>query len=356
MGGFYRLESSDPEVTLETWTEAGVFTTRIVTPLGTLYEERVFNPASYSYGIRKYLLASPDEFPIVEYLMARLECRPTWDMYHAWSAALGDLAFPYAQLPYSGSGYLFSRYMEVENAVYAMYEAPGAVQQFVEAINTCNLRILDAVLDGPFATLIISDNYDSTVQTREVFDRYVRDYYREAARRLHSNGKYLAVHVDGESRGVLGWLADCGVDCVDALTPAPMFAHTPAQMRAEAGPEIILSGGIPATLFGPGATNEEFRDCVKRWLDTRLLSPRLLMAAGDQVPPEAPFERILALAELTAEYGRYLVGGVGTEVGERLRECERERPGKRNGTIDHSLSHSRNLSLTSSYGEILKSM
>jgi hypothetical protein len=305
MGGFYALESDDPEVRLESSTADGVFSTRIITPLGTLYEERVFNPVSYSYGIRKHLLDSPADFPIVEYLMARLQCRPRWERYHAWQAALGELAFPYAQLPYSGSGYLISRNMGVEKTIFAILDAPDAVTRLVAAINACNLRILDAILDGPFETLIISDNYDSNVQTRDFFDRYVRDYYTEVARRLHAVGKFLAVHVDGESRGVLGWLAACGVDCADAVTPASMFAHTPAQMRTEAGPDLILSGGIPATLFGPYVSDAVFEDCVKRWLDTRLVSPRLLMAAGDQVPIETPFHRIMRLPELVARYGRY---------------------------------------------------
>jgi hypothetical protein len=305
MGCFYTLASDDPEVRLETCTDDNVFSTRIVTPLGSLHEERVFNPASYSYGIRKHLLDSPADFPIVEFLMARLQCQPRWERYHAWQAALGDLAYPYAQLPYSGSGYLISRYMGVEKTIYAMLDAPDRVQRLVDAVNACNLRILDALLDGPFETLVISDNYDSNVQTRDFFDRYVRDYYTEVARRLHAQGKYLAVHVDGESRGVLGWLAACGVDCADALTPTPMFALTPAQMRADAGPDLILSGGIPATLFCPRVSDAEFADCVARWLDTRQASPRLFMAAGDQVPPEAPFERILMLAEVTAANGRY---------------------------------------------------
>ncbi len=305
MGGFYTLASDDPEVTLETRTENGVFSTRVVTPLGALREERVFNPASYSYGIRKHLLDSPADFPIIEYLMARLQCQPRWEWYRAWQTALGDLAYPYAQLPYSGSGYLISRYFGVEKTIYAILDEPDRVQRLVDAVNACNLRILDALLDGLFETLIISDNYDSNVQTRDFFDRYVRDYYTEVARRLHAKGKYLAVHVDGESRGVLGWLAACGVDCADAVTPAPMFALTPAQMRTEAGPDLILSGGIPATLFGPGVSDAQFDDCVKRWLETRLTSHRLFMAAGDQVPIETPFHRIVRLQELVATYGQY---------------------------------------------------
>ena len=305
MGAFYTLYSADPEVKLESRTEDGVFSTRITTPLGSLWEERVFNPDSYSYGIRKHLLQSPADFTIVEYLMEQLQCRPRWELYRDWQAALGDLAYPYAHLPYSGSGYLISRNMGVEATVYAILDEPAKVRRLVQAVNACNLRILDAILDGPFETLLISDNYDSNVQTRDFFDAYARDYYTEVARRLHARGKYLAVHVDGESRGVLGWLAECGVDCADALTPAPMFAHAPERMRAEAGPDLILSGGIPATVFGTTGSDAAFVECVKRWLDTRLASPRLIMAAGDQVPTDAPFHRIAMLPELVNKYGRY---------------------------------------------------
>lgn len=117
MGSFYSLYADDPEVKLESRTEDGVFSTRISTPLGAIYEERVFNPDSYSYGIRKYLLQSTDEFPIVEFLMDRLQCRPKWELYRAWQESLGELAYPYAQLPYSGSGYLMSRNMGVERTV-----------------------------------------------------------------------------------------------------------------------------------------------------------------------------------------------------------------------------------------------
>ncbi len=305
MGSFYGLESEDPDWRIESVTSDGIFTTRIVTPLGALWEERVFSPISYSYGISRYLLQSPEDFPIVEGLMARLCVRPKWERFHAWRDALGDLAYPYAQLPYSGSGYLMARYMDVADAVFAVQDEPEKTAQFIHAVNACNLRVLDAILDGPFETLIVSDNYDSNVQTRSFFDRYVRDYYTEVARRLHGVGKYLAVHVDGESRGVLRWLAECGVDCADAATPAPMFAQTPAEMRTEAGSALILSGGIPATVFGLTGTDAEFVSCVKRWLDLRLSSPRLIMAAGDQVPTDAPWHRIMMLSELVAEYGRY---------------------------------------------------
>ena len=305
MGRFYNLYSDDDKVNLESWTEEGSFRTRITTPLGSIEEERVFDKGSYSYNIKKHLLNSVEDFPIVEYLMERLKCRPNWDYYRDWEESLGDLAYIYVNLPYSGSGYLMARNMGVEKTVYAVMDHPEKVRSLVDSVNACNLRILDTIIDGPFDTLIISDNYDSNVQTKDYFDTYVRDYYTEVARRLHEKGKYLAIHVDGENRGIVKWLAECGVDCADAVTPAPMFSLTPKEIREEAGPDLILSGGIPATEFGKSGTDQSFIDSVKRWLDTRHQSSRLFMAAGDQVPTDAPWYRVEMIPELIDKYGQY---------------------------------------------------
>ena len=74
---------------------------------------------------------------------------------------------------------------------------------------------------------------------------------------------------------------------------------------AEAGPDLILSGGIPATVFGTTGSDAAFVECVQRWLDTRRVSSRLIMAAGNQVPPDAPWPRIAMLPDLVARYGGY---------------------------------------------------
>jgi len=305
MGSFYSLSVTDPNICIRSETANGVFTTTIITPLGKLTDERVFDPGSYSYNIRKHLLDSVDDFAVVRYVMEHYTVTTNWEKYHAWSEALGELAFPYVQLPYSGFGYLISRYFGIEKTTYAVYDHPDEVQSLVDAVNANNLRILDAIIDGPFQVVFISDNLDANVQGREFFYRFTRPYYSEVARRVHAQGKYLAVHVDGEMRGLLKPLAECGVDCIDAATPFPMFSLTPEQARFEAGNRMILSGGIPATVFGALGSEAEFEECVRRWLDTRHISPRLIMAAGDQVPTDAPYERIEKLERLVERYGKY---------------------------------------------------
>ncbi|MBN1541905.1 hypothetical protein JW992_07135 [candidate division KSB1 bacterium] len=305
-GNPFDIAYEDDSVFSENWTDDhGVFHTRITTPLGTICEERIFNPDSYSYHIHKWLVQDIRDLAVLEYALSRRSLHPRFERYLAWNQAAGDLAFPYVFLSYSGLGFLISRYMGIERTILAIYDYPQQVERFIRSVNACNLRLLDQLIDQPFDVLLVGDNHDSSVQSPDLFKRFTFDYYSEIARRLHAHGKYLAVHVDGEMRGLLQLLDACGVDCIDAATPSPMFSLTPENARAQAGDRLILSGGIPATVFGAGGSDAEFIESVKRWLDIRLCSPHLFLAAGDQVPPDAPWHRIEMLSELVDRYGRY---------------------------------------------------
>jgi hypothetical protein len=305
-GSHIEIYYDDETVQSKSWTDKqGVYHTQISTPLGSITEERVFSRESYSYHIQKWLIHNIHDLTIMEYAMKRRKIRPCFDRYKAWSNAAGDLGFLYTFLSYSGLGFLISRFMGVEKTILAMYDYPDEVGSFIRSVNEINLRMLDDIISGPFDVLIVGDNHDSNVQSPNMFKKYTFDYYQEVTRRVHAHGKYVAAHVDGEMRGLLRLMAECGVDCIDAATPAPMFSLTPEQARQETGNNMILSGGIPATVFGSIGTDEEFVESVKRWLDTKEISSRLILAAGDQVPTDAPWYRIEMLTELIDQFGRY---------------------------------------------------
>ena len=78
-----------------------------------------------------------------------------------------------------------------------------------------------------------------------------------------------------------------------------------AEARAKAGSDLILSGGIPNELWYVYSPLSQFEDAVKEWLALKDVSPALIAAAGDQVPPGAEESRILRMTELVEEYGYY---------------------------------------------------
>ncbi|MBN1352757.1 hypothetical protein JXJ21_25435 [candidate division KSB1 bacterium] len=305
-GSHFDIYFEDDSIQSQAWTDnKDVFHTQITTPLGTISEERVFSRESYSYHIQKWLVRDIGDLKVLEYALTQRKCRPRFDRYQSWANAAGEFGYIYTFLSYSGLGFLISRYMGVERTILAIYDYPAELEHFIRAVNESNLRILDEIIDCPFDVLIVGDNHDSSIQSPGLFKRFTYDYYQELARRIHQRGKYLAVHVDGEMKGLLELMAACGADCIDAATPAPMFSLTPQQARQEAGDHLILSGGIPPTVFGKTGSDRDFIDCVKKWLDTKNQSSRLILAAGDQVPIEAPWERIAMLAELVEQFGTF---------------------------------------------------
>ena len=77
------------------------------------------------------------------------------------------------------------------------------------------------------------------------------------------------------------------------------------ECREEAGPGMVLSGGVPPDVWGPAVPDEAFEKAVLDWLDIRRLSPRIVANAGDQVPPGAPEYRIEMMRELVESHGKF---------------------------------------------------
>jgi hypothetical protein len=202
-------------------------------------------------------------------------------------------------------GHLLNYWMGVEQVMYAAADWPETLRETVSRINANSLDLIDLLADSPAEVILMGDNFSSDIQPPHFFAEWSRDYYAEAIRRLHAAGKWVAVHIDGRLRGALGMFAELGADCADAVTPKPMGDLTPAECRLEAGPGMILSGGVSPDLWLPGAATPAFAEAVRAWLDLRSASPRLIANAGDQVPPGASEERIALMRDMVEAEGRF---------------------------------------------------
>jgi uroporphyrinogen-III decarboxylase len=123
------------------------------------------------------------------------------------------------------------------------------------------------------------------------------------ARIAHAHGKPLVSHLDGRLRGLLRTLAAMGIDGADAVTPAPWGDLSPQECRDEAGPAMVLSGGIPPDSFRPEVPLHVLDRQIEAWLALRRQSPALILAPGDQLPPDGQIDRVCRLVEAAAHDG-----------------------------------------------------
>ena len=279
-------------------------TWRIETPVGVIERRRRWEEQTYAWGISRWGIRTPDDLRVLASALDRRTYTPHWERLRAWQDCVGDLGVVYVSPGYSAMGMLLNYWMGVEQTLFAAVDFPGVLRETVDRINANLLDLVDLLATAPAEVVMMGDNFSSDVQPPRFFAEWSRAFYVEAARRLHAAGKRVVVHIDGRLRGALAMIRDAGADGADAVTPTPMGDLTPAECRAEAGPDFILSGGVSPELWLPEAPIDRFRRAVLDWLDLRRAGPRLIAAAGDQVPPGADESRIHLMRDLVEEHGR----------------------------------------------------
>jgi hypothetical protein len=308
LGAFYRV-TYGPDVQAEVTKvyHDGVpeIIWRFHTPLGSIERRRIWEETSYSWAITRWGVQSEQDLRVLGYALASRAYAPRWDRYQAWMDEVGDTGVVYLSAGYSALGHLLHYWMGVTGVAYAAADWPATLRQVVDQINDNNLKLIDLLAASPAEIIIMGDNFSGDIQPPRFFRRWSGAYYAEAIRRLHAAGKFVAVHIDGRLRGAIGMIRDVGADCGDAITPAPMGDLTPLECRAEAGPDFILSGGVPPDLWLPEAPREAFEKAVLDWLALKQFGPRFIANAGDQVPPHAEEARIEIMRELVEKHGRY---------------------------------------------------
>jgi Uroporphyrinogen decarboxylase (URO-D) len=308
LGSFFSARYGD-DVKAETYKEAiggsPAITWRLTTPLGSIERSRIWEEDSYSWGIREWGAQTENDLRVLGYALASRTYEPIWPHYKEWQDYIGDLGVTYMLVGYSAMGHIMNYWMGSVATVYAASDWPDTLHEVVDAINANCLKLIDLVAESPAEVVCMGDNFSSDLQPPAWYDVWSRLYYTEAIRRLHAAGKFVAVHIDGRLRGAITMIRDSGADAADAVTPVPTGDLTPAQCRAEAGPNFILSGGIAPALWLPNVDIRAFERAVIEWLETRTQSPRLIANAGDQVPPGAEERRITLMRDLVEEYGRF---------------------------------------------------
>lgn len=306
LGSFYEIQHApDVESTGKKSDDGRTITWRIETPLGAIERTRRWEEANYAWGMESWGVKTENDLKVLAYAMASRTFAPRWDRYQAWVDAVGDIGVVYVSPGYSAVGLLMHYWMGVEGFLYATVDMPGVLRDTVDAINDNLLGLVEILAESPVEFVIMGDNFSSDLQPPRFFDVWSRPYYDACIARLHRAGKFVAVHIDGRLRGSLGMIRDTDADCADAVTPKPSGDLTARECRDEAGDDFILSGGVPPNLWLPEVEVEEFKRSVLDWLALRHRTPRLIAAAGDQVPPFAEESRIALMRDLVEEYGRY---------------------------------------------------
>lgn len=297
LGSFYR-ETHHASVRVDSGVRGEIYFHRFETPVGTVEEQREWSPVTFSWPITHHMIQDVADLKVIRYVFQHIQYGANWDLFREVDEQVGELGLPLVQVPYTGMGFFMSRYAGVERTVLLAADEPAEFEATLAAINTAHAQVCRLMADGPSQVLIHSDNLTSDTHSPPWVLRYSGECYRTMTRIAHEHGKPIVTHIDGRLRGLLRTTRDLDFDGADAATPAPWGDLTPAECRAEAGPKYLLSGGVPPSSFNAGVPLSVFDAQVEAWLELRRQSPALIIAPGDQLPPDGDLNRVTRMVEM----------------------------------------------------------
>lgn len=211
-----------------------------------------------------------------------------------------DLGAPTMFMPRVNIQDLYINTMGVENAIYALFDCTKTVEKYFQALNECHNRLMDVINSCPIEIINFGDNLHGGTLSPELFKKYVLPAYQQRCRCLHKAGKFVHSHWDGDTKSLLPFAQQTGLDGIEAITPKPQGDVTLEEIKEALGDKMFLIDGIPAILFDKTYPVSMLEDCTHRLIE--LFAPRLILGISDEISSRGDIERVRVVGEIVADY------------------------------------------------------
>lgn len=283
------------------------------TPKGRITTTVVYDKGMQKSGITLYVILehavkTMDDYPAAAYILNNAEVIPVYDEYIRYKEEfIGDrgVAVALSAMFASPGHYLVKELMSTEDFYYEMADNPDEMDEFVEQIRPFWEKLYRAAVMSPAEVILTGANYDSSITSPDMFRHYITDELKAQSKELHSMGKFLATHTDGENTGILQEYVKAGIDIADSICPAPMTRIPLSSVREMfRGTGITIWGGIPSTsVLTEIMDDHTFCRYMDQCMKDIGSGDHMIFSVADTVPPAAKFDRLLYISRLCEEFG-----------------------------------------------------
>ena len=298
-GCFRRLEHPSVEVTTRRLDETDTEHT-IHAPVGKQVAVTRRSPHGSHPITMKWEVETREELAVATWR----EENATWEWddvrYLEQRAQLDSLGAPTIYLPRMNVQCLYLEKMGIERGIHALYEWPAELETFFRALEECHDRLIDLVNASPIEIVNFGENVHSATLTPELFRRHHLPACQRRCERLHQGGKFVSSHWDGDTRPLLPFAKETGLDAIEAITPAPQGDVELVEIRKALGDEMFLLDGIPAVYFDDTYPVEVLVECAERLIE--LFAPRLVLGISDEISSSGDIERLRVVDGIVQEY------------------------------------------------------
>ena len=281
------------------------------TPVGTVSckmtftEEMLESGASISW-LDEHVIKRPEDYRVVGFIFRNIRLEPDYDNYRAFQREVGDrgLAVAHGLGSASPVQHLMRDLVDSTQFYYELADHPKEVQQLTEDMAPFYERLVQILADSPAEAVMMGANYDDTITYPPLFAEHILPSLARWAEVLHARGKIFMSHCDGENDGLLGLLAQSGIDVAESVCAPPMVQCSLTSMRKAFGDKITIFGGVPSVaLLEESMSEDEFEAHMRHLFAEIAPGGRFILGVSDMVPPDAKWERLVRIARMVEEWG-----------------------------------------------------
>jgi len=237
-----------------------------------------------------------------------------WDQarYDQLQAQVGDLGAPTMFMPRMNVQSLYIEKMGVERGVYALYDWPDLVETYFRALEESHDRLIDVINASPVDIINFGENVHAGTLSVDLFLKDHLPACQRRSERLHAAGKFVYSHWDGDTRPLLPYVRETGLDGIEAITPQPQGDVTLEEVKEALGDELFLLDGIPAVYFDDTFPVEVLEECTRRLIE--LFAPKLVLGISDEISSTGDLERVRVVGKIVDQHNAQfeIPSGTGT--------------------------------------------
>lgn len=305
----FRLRFRETERIVERAGDETLVTYR--TPVGSVsakvvYTEQMRRDGVTLMQVTEKPVKSLDDYEVAAWIFEDLEVVRDGGRYDDFRTEVGEsgVAVAYASACAGGAHHLLKELVPYDRFYFDVYDHPEVIEQTAERMAAYYDRVLEACAESPAEVVMFGANYDLMVTPPPVFERYIAAPLAEAADRLHTAGKLLATHTDGENQGLCESYVQCGVDLADSVCPFPMTRLHLSEYRECFGVRPAIWGGIcSVSVLEESLTEEQFDAHLDEAIEAAGDGRGMIFSIADTTPPNASLDRIRRIGERLAESG-----------------------------------------------------
>jgi len=232
------------------------------TPGGTLFEERLTEPAHGSETIRKHFIQTIDDYAVYMSYLRDVSVLKDAALFLRDQRAMGDDGLPLVDVGRTPFQHLWIEEVALTDLCGHLADEPALVGECMELLAGIQRRIFATVLQvhrrHPIPFIVVPDNITAPAIGRRNFSRYCLPLYRELVGMFREEGVPVLVHMDGDLKPLWKLIGEAGIDGIDSLTPPPSNDTSVGQARS-LWPDMRLWVNLPSAVhhFGPQAVYEQ---------------------------------------------------------------------------------------------------